>query len=252
MRFAATLLSLTLLPALAAAQSACPAAKLEALRLPHVQAMVTRGREVLIVAIGSSSTTGWMASDVAHSYPAVLQDELNQLLPGAQVAVINRGIGGQGAAQELPRLATDALPVRPQLVIWQVGANEAVRGVDLTQFRQQLHAGIAELQQAGIDVVLMDNQRSPRVLGGGQETQVEHALQDVAEQTGAELFARGALMDQWRADGVPYAAFVASDGLHHNDRGYHCVADALAHSIVDGLVLRPARDAMQDHLAKRG
>ena len=86
--------------------------------------------EAVIVALGSSSTQGAMASDLAHSYPAVLQQALSAGLPEAHVAVINRGIGGQDAAEELARLDADVLAMRPQLVIWQVGANGALRNAD--------------------------------------------------------------------------------------------------------------------------
>ena len=71
-----------------------------------------------------------MASDSAHTYPAILQTALNKALPGAHFAVINRGIGGQDAPEELARLDSDAIAVHPQLVIWQVGANGAMRHAD--------------------------------------------------------------------------------------------------------------------------
>ena len=49
------------------------------------------------------------------------------------------------------------------------------------------------------------------------------------------LFARGALMENWQREGYPYGYFIAPDGLHHNDRGYRCVARALALAMLPGL-----------------
>ena len=109
-----------------------------------------------------------MASDPAHSYPAVLQQALSAGLPEAHIAVINRGIGGQDAAEELARLDADVLAVRPQLVIWQVGANGALRNVDPAVFRAMVTTGVRRLQAAGADVILMDNQQSPRAAGEGR------------------------------------------------------------------------------------
>ena len=231
------------LPVAVRAQEACPATRPAGWSLPHARAIVARNRELLIVAFGSSSTAGWMASDVGHAYPAVLQQALGAALPQAHVAVISRGVGGQGAAQELARLERDVVPIRPQLVVWQVGANDAMRNVDLPLFRQTLVQGVVRLQGAGMDVVLMDNQRAPRLLAAPEDDGVNQALAQVAEQTGAALFARSELMDRWRAAGFPYALFVAADQLHHNDRGYACVATALARSIVEALAPRPARAA---------
>ena len=241
MKFLIIVWLMACLPGIGWAQDACPATRPAGWSLPHARAIVTRNHELLIVAFGSSSTVGWMASDVGHSYPAVLQQTVGAALPQAHVAVISRGVGGQGAAQELARLDIDVLPVRPQLVIWQVGANDAMRNVDLPLFHQTLMQGVVRLQTAGIDVVLMDNQRSPRLLAAAEDDGVDQTLAQVAGQTGAALFARSELMDRWQAEGFPYAQFVASDRLHQNDRGYGCIAEALGRSIVQALVSRPVR-----------
>lgn len=90
---------------------------MEKLHLPHLQAAVDARTEGLIVALGSSSTQGVMASDPAHTYPAALQAALNRAMPAAHFAVLNRGIGGQDAPEELKRLDADVIAVHPQLVI---------------------------------------------------------------------------------------------------------------------------------------
>jgi acyl-CoA thioesterase I len=221
-----------LLPGLALA---CPKSSMPTPLLPHAHAAVAQERELLIVTLGSSSTQGWRASDPAHTYPAVLQAELNASLPGAHVAVINRGIGGEDAPEELARLVPDVIAIRPQLVVWQVGANGAMRGNDPSVFEKQVTEGVEAMHEAGIDVILMDNQRSPHVMAAPQHGQMEAALAEVAEKTGASLFARSKLMDEWKDEGAPYAQFIADDGVHQNDMGYACVAQALAATVTDSL-----------------
>ena len=203
--------------------------------LPHLLSAVNHGVEGVIVALGSSSTQGAMASDLAHSYPAVLQQALSAALPEAHVAVINRGIGGQDATEELGRLDADVLAIRPQLVIWQVGANGALRNADPAAFRGMVSAGVRRLQAAGADVILMDNQQSPALLAQASEPVFDQELAEAARETGAALFSRRALMLAWNREGAPPVQFIAADGLHHNDRGYRCVAQSLAGAIVDGL-----------------
>jgi acyl-CoA thioesterase I len=207
--------------------------------LPHLLSAVSHGVEGVIVALGSSSTQGAMASDLAHSYPAVLQHALAAALPEAHVAVINRGIGGQDATEELARLDADVLAIRPQLVIWQVGANGALRNADPGVFRSTVAAGVRRLQSAGADVILMDNQQSPALLARSSEPTFDNELAEVARDTGAALFSRRALMREWSHEGAPLVQFIASDGLHHNDRGYHCVALSLATAIAAGLSPTP-------------
>jgi acyl-CoA thioesterase I len=211
----------------------CPAdPAMDKLSLPHLHAAVAAGAEGVIVAFGSSSTQGVMASDTAHTYPAILQAALNKALPADQFAVINRGIGGQDAPEELARLDTDVIAIHPQLVIWQVGANGAMRHADPSEFHRLVEEGVDRLVKAGIDVVLMDNQRSPRVMAAVDHIILEDSLVHVAHETGVNIFSRSHLMDFWSDEGAKPALFIASDGLHHNDLGYLCVTQALARQIV--------------------
>lgn len=230
-RSCALLLGCVLFVAPALAGSSCPSSPPSTLRLPHAQAALTHRQELLIVAMGSSSTQGVMASNLGHSYPAQLQEMLEAEVPQGHVAVINRGVGGQDAGGESDRLDADVIAVRPQLVIWQVGANGALGAESIDRFRVLVLAGVRKLQAAGMDVVLMDNQRSPRILASGKDAEFNQALADIADETGASLFSRDRLMLGWEQEGTPEAEFIARDGLHQNDQGYRCVARALADEI---------------------
>ena len=228
------------------AGAACPAdPPMDALHLPHLRAAVAARTEGLIVALGSSSTEGVMASDSAHTYPAVLQSALNKALPAAHFAVINRGIGGQDAPEELARLDTDVIAIHPQLVIWQVGANGAMRHADSFEFHRMVEEGVNRLLKAGIDVILMDNQRSPRVLAAVDHIVLEESLKHVAQETGVNLFSRSHLMDAWSDAGSKPGLFIASDGLHQNDLGYLCISQTLARQIVGAVSTPIAISAMR-------
>ena len=213
----------------------CPAAHVVPLVLPRVKEALDHNLELTIVAFGSSSTQGWHSTSIAQSYPAILQATLSSALPTAHVAVINRGIGGQDAAEMIPRMGRDVLEVHPTLVIWQVGANGAMKNRDPEEFRRLVATGVRMLKETGIDVVLMDNQRAPLILASPHHQRIDQILTDIAAQTGIGLFDRGALMDQWQFSGHPYGKFISDDGVHHNDLGYRCVAQALASSILAGL-----------------
>jgi len=203
--------------------------------VPHLRAAIQNHEPAIIVAIGSSSTQSWRSSDPGHSYPGVLQARLSSLLPEAHIAVINRGIGGEDAPEELARLDKDVLAVRPQLVIWQVGSNGVLRHDSPTVFRKLVTTGVNQMRKAGVDVILMDNQRAPALLDKPEHVVMDQSLAEVATATDVSLFDRGALMEAWQRAGEPYAHFISSDSLHHNDLGYRCVAESLAGVIVAGL-----------------
>ena len=63
-------------PVPAAKVVACPVVSVPAVSLPHLKDALAHDEPAIIVAIGSSSTQGWMASDRGQSYPSVLQAAL--------------------------------------------------------------------------------------------------------------------------------------------------------------------------------
>ena len=237
MRFRAALAAaLVWLPYAALGETACPPSHdLPIPHIPHARAALAANQPVVIVALGSSSTRGWMATDVGHSYPALLQRYLNDNVPRLSAAVINRGIGGQDAPEELARLDADVLAIRPQLVIWQAGANGALRDTSPAAFKHLMQEGIAQLKAAGTDVILMDNQRSPRLLASPDHALLEAAMRDVAQATSVNLFPRTTLMDQWAESGAPNDDFIAPDGMHMNNLGYACLAVAVGQTIATAL-----------------
>ena len=218
-----------------AAAPGCPPAPVEALPLPLSRAAVREGRPLTVVALGSSSTEGAGASTPGHAYPARLEALLRAALPGRVVRVLNRGVGGQDAGDMLARLDSDVLAERPQLVVWQAGANAALRGMDPGAFRAALADGIARLRADGTDVVLMDSQLAPAVLSRPLHPRIAAAMRDIAAAWSVPVFSRARLMRAWEAAGAPPPVMLHSDGLHHNDRGYACVAEALAEAILGGL-----------------
>ncbi|MFC7473728.1 SGNH/GDSL hydrolase family protein [Dankookia sp. GCM10030260] len=234
MRRLATLAALLLpclAPGLAAAQP-CPQAPSQTINLPAIRAAVTYAAPLTVVAFGSSSTEGAASSGPAATYPAQLEAQLRAALPDLPVAVLNRGKGGQEVYEMLARLETDVLAEHPVLVIWQAGANAVLQGMPAEEFRAALAEGIARIHATGADVVLMDSQRAPRILQAPGFERLDAAIDGLAEATYAELFSRAALMRAWEAAGTPSAEMISPDGLHHNDRGYACVAEALARSIL--------------------
>jgi acyl-CoA thioesterase-1 len=205
------------------AASPCPTVPVE----PVVEARLDPSRPLTIVALGSSSTEGAGASGPQASYPARLEALLRAALPGRTVRVINAGRSGQTSDEMLARIETEVLPRRPSLVLWQAGGNEALKGRSTEDFARVMGEGLRRLLAAGIPVVLMDNQRSPRLVNAAAE-RFDAILAALARSEGIGLFRRGA----WQAAAPDPAALLAPDQLHMNDSGYACLAAALADAIM--------------------
>ena len=216
-----------------AAGRGCPAPGADP-RLPSAAAVrraVIGEGPVRIVCLGSSSTQGVGASGPAASYPARLAAILaGRLPPGRGVEVVNKGVGGETVADNLARLERDVMALRPGLVIWQVGTNDALRGVPSAEVRAGLVEGIARIRAAGAAVVLMDPQPArPGKEGAEAIGTMADLVGEVAAKTGVPLVARHAAMRRWLAEGeLAPAALYAPDGLHMSDVGYACLAEAVA------------------------
>jgi lysophospholipase L1-like esterase len=220
-------------PLAGSAEEACPPAPSQLLAMPTTRAALTHGRKLTIIAFGSSSTEGSGASGQDRTYPAVLEAELHAALPDARLRVLNRGRGGEEVDEMMDRLETDVIAARPTLVIWQAGANAVLRGMAPEAFIEAMTDGVDRLRARGADVVLMDSQRAPQILNAPHFERFDAALQTLSSRLQVPLFSRATLMRAWEAAGTPNAEMLGPDGLHHNDHGYACVAQALAHAVVD-------------------
>jgi lysophospholipase L1-like esterase len=202
--------------------------------LPHVAAKLVAGQPVVIVAFGSSSTQGWGSSSPDFSYPSRLLAQLKRQYPTADITVLNRGKGGEDAPEMMKRLQTAVLDANPDLVIWQVGTNAVIRGFDPADIEKQVEEGIARIQAAGSDVVLVDPQYSPRVNERPENAgRMVNLLHRVARLRHAGIFPRFEVMRDWHEkQELPVETFVIADGLHMNDWGYACFAQLLGDDII--------------------
>jgi acyl-CoA thioesterase-1 len=196
---------------------------------------VAEDRELRIVAMGSSSTQGYGASNPQYAYPAQLKMRLDKALPGVQVHVWNKGVGGQDAAEMVDRMRSDVTPEHAHIVIWQVGTNSAIRRDPITKFVEKLRTGIDIGHSLGANFIMMNLQYVPAVVALPDEEEYAQAMADVAKEKGVALFKRFEIMRSWYNDGMPYAQFVINDGLHLNDFGQKCIAKLLSQSILDAV-----------------
>ena len=202
--------------------------------LPHVAARLVAGKPVVIVAFGSSSTAGYGASSPDFNYPNRLAAQLRRQYPMADISVINAGVGGEDAPEMMRRLETAVIDRRPDLVIWQVGTKAVLRDLDPAETAKLVDEGVAKIQAAASDVVLVDLQYSPRVNERPESAgRMNKLLGHIAELHHAGIFPRFEVMRDWHErQAIPINEFVISDGLHMSDWGYACFAQLLGDDII--------------------
>ncbi len=201
--------------------------------LPHVARKLAEQKPVVIIAFGSSSTEGYGSSSPEFTYPHRLAEQLRRKYPAANITVLNRGRGGEAAPEMMQRLHA-VIDEHPDLVIWQVGTNAILRNLDAALTVAQVEEGIARIQAAGSDVVLVDPQYVPAVNQKGESAgRMVKLLNAVASVHHIGIFPRFEVMREWHeTQDLAFDRFSIADGLHMNDWGYACFAQLLGDDII--------------------
>lgn len=201
--------------------------------LSRTSKRLAAGEAVKIVAIGSSSTAGAGASSDDKTYPSRLAVELKGHFPRQPIAVINQGVNGEEAADMVRRL-DNVVAEKPDLILWQVGANAVLRDTEIPVVRHDILEGLRRMKASGADVILIDPQFAPKVLAKKEAEKMVDLIATTAKATNVDLFRRFAVMRHWRnVARIPFETFISPDELHMNDWSYGCVAKLLAGAIVE-------------------
>jgi hypothetical protein len=210
--------------------------------LPHLTESINRGRRTKIVAIGSSSTAGeptkpdWQVRIVP--YPARLELALRREHFGCMIDVLNRGLGGQEAPDELARFECDVIAEAPAMVIWQVGGNAVFHQLNLDEVKAAIITGLRWLAYLPMDVVMMDLPYTTAMKERMDlSMQVQKIILDAAAQAKVNVFRRWDLMKKWVDDAVTTIPDLTDplddhDHLHMSEWATACVSNALFRTIV--------------------
>jgi len=124
---------------------------------------------------GLKRGTGWVA---------LLELRLRQ--QGKPVTVVNASISGDTTAGGLSRLAPLLAQYQPQLVVIELGGNDALRGLPLKTSKDNLLAMVQSCQGAQAKVLLLGMQVPPNY-GPDYGAQFAALYADVAKSKGAGL-----------------------------------------------------------------
>jgi len=124
---------------------------------------------------------------------------------------------------------------KPDVVLWQLGTNTVLRGHPIGDVDRAIAEGLMRMKAVGADVVLIDPQFAPQVLGrrDAAETMVR-VIAAASASRSVDLFPRFQVMREWHeAEAIPFEAFLSPDLLHMNDWGYACFAKLLGAAIAE-------------------
>ena len=170
-----------------------------------------------ILAFGDSLTAG-LGLPAEATFPSRLEARLKA--DGVGLHVVNAGVSGDTTAGGLARLDW-ALADKPDIVILELGANDALRGIDPKTVRANLDAMIGKIQATRAKLLLM-GMRAPPNWGEDYQHEFERIYPELARAHGVTLypfFLEGVAMDP---------KLNQPDGLHPNEQGVAALVDRIA------------------------
>jgi lysophospholipase L1-like esterase len=195
--------------------------------LPNVAAAIARRREIRILAIGASSFAG---PGGRNDYHAVLEAMLEKAMKGLDVQIIHRGVGGELAEQAAERLKLEVGLNSPDLVLWQVGTNDALAYVPVDRIEETVTETVRWLKAHGVDVVLVGLQYVNQMARDAHYQAIRVALRRLAIKENVIIVRRyEAMQTLARLHRTNPAA--PSDDFEGNEMAYGCMAQYVARAI---------------------
>ena len=170
--------------------------------LLYLLALPALAQNILLVGDSISAAFGL---EIRQGWVSLLEARLAEHDSPHQV--INASVSGDTTAGGLARLPALLQEVRPGLVIIELGGNDGLRALPVSNMQQNLSAMVELAQNAGADVILL-GMRIPPNYGPRYTNAFENAFIEVAQQHGIALV-------PFLLEGVGgVAGMMQDDGVH--------------------------------------
>lgn len=163
-----------------------------------------------ILVVGDSLSAGY-GMQVHESWPSLLQDRLNQ--KGFDYKVHNASISGQTSSEGARQIDQLLSLTNPSLVIIELGANDGLRGLSLTELEANLTTMVSRSKAADANVLLLGI-RVPQNFGKRYSALFEKTFQNVAKAQAVQLYPRLLAPLEALINPENRSDYIQSDGLH--------------------------------------
>ena len=195
--------------------------------LPNVATALQKRQTIRILAIGGTSGRR------QGGYTRQIESILKQVMKVNDVVIINRGVSGELATNASQRIKNEVAISSPDLVIWQVGTNDALAFVPLDEFAESVQSTIAWLKEHNVDVVLAGLQYVDRLAQDENYYRMRELLREIAAKEHVMIIRRYEAM-QFIAAAQENSGGFGPDEFERTEAGYNCLAQYLASAITVG------------------
>jgi len=177
-------------------------------------------KPITLLALGDSLTSG-LGLEASEAFPVKLEAALKSRYPDLQI--INGGVSGDTAVDGLARLDW-ALTEDVDGLIVELGANDALRGLDVSQTETALNGIMVKAQLRNLPVLIL-GMKAPPNMGPDYVARFDGLYPRLAAKYQALLY-------PFYLDGVAAnASFNQADGIHPNGRGVDVIVSKVMPSV---------------------
>ena len=200
--------------------------------LPNSALALERRKKIKILAIGASSAA--LLGTGRSGTPALLERILERTIKGLDVEVINRGFSGELAEAAGERLKIEVALNHPDLVLWQVGTNDALAQVPVEEFQEAVVKAVRWLKAHNIDVILVGLQYMKQLAKDEHYQAIRESLRRVAVAEHVLRIGRYEAMEVL-ARAMERDGQVDPQEFGPTEANYNCMAQYLARTIAVGV-----------------
>ncbi len=200
--------------------------------LPNVAAALQQRKKIKILTIGATFPGRRRHTRGGHTEE--VRQILQHAIQGLDVVMVNRGVSGELSEQAAPRIKNEVALAEPDLVLWQVGTNDALAYVPLDELEETIVDTVRWLKEHKVDVVLVGLQYVDPMEQDQNYRAVRELLRKVAAQENVMIVRRyeaQRLLQQAEKSG----GGLIPDEFERSEAGYVCLAQYMARAITLGI-----------------
>jgi acyl-CoA thioesterase I len=195
----------------------------------HVKSALETKRPLKVLALGSPSAGAVGQTGGLYSQLVRLEAQLQEALPGTSVTLEPRSLPGNVTAQAVATIMNIVGEVEPDLIVWQVGIDDALAQAEIAAFSEALDAVLKFLRSHQIDAVLMDPPYTPALANDDHFMRLVSAIRDRTRENEFPLVRRSAAM-RLLSERMPSLSRFDLQSL-----GCECTPEYIAHAVIRSL-----------------
>src|SRR5262245_7657218 len=208
--------------------------------LPNSAAALQQRKHIKILAIGASPTA---VLGPGRNGSPLLERILERTIKGLDVEIVNRGFSAELAEAAGERIRIEVALNQPDIVLWQVGTNDAFAQVPVDEFEASVTSTVRWLKEHNVDVILVGVAYAKSLAKDAHYQAIRMSLRRIALAENVLRIGRYEAMEVLARTLADDASRPELEDFGLTEAGYNCMAQYIARTITVGIFAKPPKKA---------